>query len=63
MYLTQSAYQPKDEIKKMQETKLQELLVYLHQYSPFYKELFATHHIDIATIESPGRFSQNTHYR
>lgn len=52
MYLTQSAYQPKDEIKKMQEKKLQELLVYLHQYSPFYKELFATHHIDIATIKS-----------
>jgi len=36
----------------MQEQKLQELLVYLSKNSPFYKELFAKHHIDISTIKT-----------
>lgn len=52
MYLTQSAYQSKDETRKMQEIKLRELLTYLNQFSPFYRELFAEHKIDIAGINS-----------
>jgi phenylacetate-CoA ligase len=37
---------------KMQEQKLQELLQYVAQRSPFYKELFAKHKINIAGIKS-----------
>ena len=36
----------------MQQQKLQSLLVYLRQYSPFYSELFKTHEIDISNIKS-----------
>jgi len=36
----------------MQEKKLQELLEYLSKYSPFYKELFNKHDIDILAIRS-----------
>jgi len=36
----------------IQEQKLQELLVYLAKNSPFYKELFAKHNIDISTIKT-----------
>jgi len=36
----------------MQEQKLQELLVYLSKKSPFYKELFAKHHIDISAVKT-----------
>ena len=52
MYLTQTAYQPKDTIRRMQEEKLQGLLAYLNLHSPFYKELFSTHHINITGIKS-----------
>ncbi len=52
MYLTQTAYQPKDAIRRMQEEKLRDLLIYLNQYSPFYKELFSVHHINTAEIKS-----------
>jgi phenylacetate-CoA ligase len=44
--------QEKDKAVEMQEQKLQELLVYLSKNSPFYKELFAKHHIDISTIKT-----------
>jgi phenylacetate-CoA ligase len=37
---------------KMQEQKLQDLLLYLSQNSPFYKELFAMHHINVAAIKT-----------
>ncbi|GAB3910808.1 phenylacetate--CoA ligase family protein [Mucilaginibacter boryungensis] len=37
---------------QLQEQKLQELLRYLSANSPFYKELFAKHQIDIATIKT-----------
>jgi phenylacetate-CoA ligase len=37
---------------KMQEEKLQELLEYLSNKSPFYKELFNKHGIDIAAIKT-----------
>ena len=36
----------------MQERKLQELLLYLSNNSPFYQELFAEHSIDIAAIKT-----------
>ena len=54
MYLPKMAYQPKEVINEMQEKKLQELVHYLEQYSPFYKELFVANNIladDIKTLE------------
>lgn len=39
-------------IKLMQEQKLQELLVHLNTHSPFYKELFAKHGVDITSIKT-----------
>ena len=41
-----------DKQTAMQEQKLQELLVYLSKNSPFYRELFATHHIDISAVKT-----------
>ena len=41
-----------DKQTAMQEQKLQELLVYLSKKSPFYKELFAKHHIDISAVKT-----------
>ncbi|MBI3883836.1 MAG: AMP-binding protein [Sphingobacteriales bacterium] len=52
MYLPQAVYQSKTAIKAMQEQKLQELLVYLNQYSPFYKALFSKHQIDISAVKT-----------
>ena len=40
----------RQEIKTFQEQKLQSLLVYLQQYSPYYKELFSKNNIDISQI-------------
>jgi len=40
------------EIKKFQEGKLKELLVYLSEHSPYYKAMFANNKIDIETIET-----------
>ena len=39
-YFPGAAFQTKEEIKTMQEKKLQETVAYLSQHSPFYKELF-----------------------
>jgi len=41
----------KEEIKSFQETKLQELLQYLQQHSPFYQQHFAKHGIAIASVK------------
>jgi phenylacetate-CoA ligase len=41
-----------DKVKTEQEQKLQQLLVHLNQNSPFYKELFAQHQIDISKIKT-----------
>lgn len=46
------AHQPKHEVVKYQERKLQELLAYLSQNSPFYKDLFAAHQIDINQVKT-----------
>jgi phenylacetate-CoA ligase len=52
MIPTEKSYQQTHEIALMQEQKLQELLVYLAQHSPFYKELFAKHQVNINKIKS-----------
>ncbi|HEY4196517.1 MAG TPA: AMP-binding protein [Mucilaginibacter sp.] len=44
--------QPAAKETKMQEQKLQELLQYVAQHSPFYKELFAKHQVDITKIKT-----------
>jgi phenylacetate-CoA ligase len=36
----------------IQEKKLEELLLYLREYSPFYRKLFTKNHIDVATIKT-----------
>jgi phenylacetate-CoA ligase len=45
-------FQPADQIKAMQEQKLKLLLEYVARYSPYYKDLFARHRIDIASIRT-----------
>ncbi|MBS1947454.1 MAG: AMP-binding protein [Bacteroidetes bacterium] len=45
------SFQLPGKIKSHQEEKLQQLLIYLHRHSPFYKELFSTHHVDINKIK------------
>lgn len=51
---TAVSYKPKDEIKKLQERKLQALLQYLNANSPFYKKLFAQQAIDINAVKTLG---------
>jgi phenylacetate-CoA ligase len=43
---------------KMQEQKLQQLLQYVSQHSPFYKELFAKHQIEINDIKTIADLAQ-----
>src|SRR5579862_854645 len=45
------SFQTSEKIKLLQEEKLQQLLSYLHLHSPFYKELFDQHHININKIK------------
>ena len=52
MALLQEQDQQADKATAMQQQKLQELLAYVAQNSPFYKEVFAKHNIDIARIKS-----------
>jgi phenylacetate-CoA ligase len=40
-YSPEAAFQSKEEIKAMQEIKLQETIAYLNRHSPFYKEFFS----------------------
>lgn len=40
------------EITELQQLKLKELISYVAKNSPYYKRLFAAHHIDIRTIET-----------
>lgn len=53
-YSPETAYQSTASIQSMQEKKLQELMVYLNNYSPFYKELFAANNINVADIKTIG---------
>ena len=52
MNFQEKVYHSAAEIKLMQEEKLQQLLLYLSKYSPFYKKLFAQHNINIAAIKT-----------
>src|SRR5271156_3490180 len=52
MYSSGSSFQPKEKIKILQEEKLRGLLLYLNYNSPFYKELFSTHHVNISEIKT-----------
>jgi len=52
MYSPETAFQAKDIVKAMQERKLQELIKYLEQHSPFYKEMFAANNIQAADIRT-----------
>ena len=49
-YSTQIAWEPTAAIKKMQEKKLRETLVFLQENSPFYKDLFQTNKINTSSI-------------
>jgi phenylacetate-CoA ligase len=48
----ETAYQPMDEIKIMQEKKLQELIQFVGKYSPFYKQVFASNNINPLDIKT-----------
>ena len=52
MNQTQTDYSSTGAIQQMQEQKLQELLAYLNQNSPFYQELFLTRQVDITSIKT-----------
>ena len=52
MNQTQTDYSSTAAIQQMQEQKLQELLAYLNQNSPFYQELFLTREVDITSIKT-----------
>lgn len=45
-------YQSTEEIMTYQEQRLQEVLVYVNEHSPFYKTLFAERGIDVSTIRT-----------
>lgn len=57
-YFPEIAYKHKDEIVQLQEKKLQELVNYVYQHSPFYKALFAENHIDPADIKTIADFKK-----
>ena len=45
-------FEPRAVIKKFQEEKLHDLLLYLQAKSPFYQQMFAKEHIDIQKIKT-----------
>jgi phenylacetate-CoA ligase len=57
MDIPPTAYPFAEAIKVMQEQKLGELVTYLHQHSPFYREMFAKEKINVADIKSIGDLS------
>ncbi|HRP32861.1 MAG TPA: AMP-binding protein [Agriterribacter sp.] len=56
--LPQIAFQSTKAIQELQEKKLQELLRYLKQKSPFYQALFEQHNLDIAQIKTVADLAQ-----
>ncbi|MBN9299817.1 MAG: AMP-binding protein [Filimonas sp.] len=46
------AFQSRETIRQTQEQKLQQLLAYLQQHSPFYKRLFSDNNIDVTSIRT-----------
>jgi len=57
MSLTEAAYHSTGNSSHMQEQQLQQLLTYLNNHSPFYRELFAQHQVDISTIKTRADLS------
>jgi phenylacetate-CoA ligase len=57
-FLQEKVQQQIDKTAAMQEQKLQELLLYVSQNSPFYKDLFAKHNINIADIKAIADLSK-----
>ena len=57
MFLQEKDHQQADKSTQMQEQKLKDLLLYLSKNSPFYKELFAKHHININNINTVADLS------
>lgn len=51
-YSTATAFASATEIQRLQQEKLAETLAYLQRHSPFYRQLFAAHNIDIETVKS-----------
>lgn len=52
--MSDSLQNPAVAIKTMQEQKLKQQLLYLAENSTYYQRLFATHHIDVSTINAIG---------
>lgn len=52
MSFTADTHLAADKIRTMQQQKLQQLLVHLSEHSPFYKDLFSKHGVDISTIKT-----------
>ena len=57
MSLTEAAYHSTGNSSHQQEQQLQQLLTYLNTYSPFYRELFALHQVDINRIKTAADLS------
>lgn len=51
-YSPEAAFKSKEEIKRMQEKKLQETVSYLNEHSPFYKELFTQARFNVKGIKT-----------
>lgn len=51
-YSTDAVFQSADQIRLMQEKKLQETVAYLNEYSPFYKELFTKARFNVKGIKT-----------
>src|SRR6266404_655873 len=51
-YSPEAAFKSKEEIKLIQEKKLQEAISYLNEYSPFYKELFTQARFNVKGIKT-----------
>jgi len=51
-YSPDAAFKSKEEIKLMQEKKLQEALAYLYEHSPYYKELFTQARFNVKGIRT-----------
>ena len=49
--ISEIEFQPKEVIKAFQEEKMQQMLQYLQQQSPYYQRLFTENHINIASIK------------
>jgi phenylacetate-CoA ligase len=52
IYSPEAAFQSAEQIKAMQEKKLQETLAYLNKNSPFYKEFFSKARFDIKGVKT-----------